>query len=208
MNCNSKGLDIIRKYEGCRLKAYKCPAGVWTIGYGHTSGVVQGMTITQAKADAFLQEDINKCESYVDKYVKIPLTENQYSALVSFTFNCGVGNLQKLVKNRNADQIADAIRLYDKANGIPLSGLTKRRLEEQKLFRSASIGTPTNTGCYPAYSGNATSIATAMDLSGIDSSYSHRKILAQINGIDGYRGTAEQNKKMLELFKAGQLKKD
>lgn len=208
MRCNSKGLDIIRKYEGCRLKSYKCPAGVWTIGYGHTNGVVQGMTITQAKADAFLQEDINKCESYVDKYVKIPLTENQYSALVSFTFNCGVGNLQKLVKNRNTDQIADAIRLYDKANGIPLSGLTKRRLEEQKLFRSASIGTPTNNGCYPAYIGNATSIATAMDLSGIDSSYAHRKILAQINGIDGYRGTAEQNKKMLELFKGGQLKKD
>ena len=87
------GLDLIKQYEGCRLAAYRCAAGVWTIGYGHTAGVHSGMTITQAQADAYLQQDIAKFEGYVNNPAYVPITEqlnqNQFDALVSFAFNLG-----------------------------------------------------------------------------------------------------------------------
>lgn len=134
MNISQTGLELIKKYEGCRLKSYKCPAGVWTIGYGHTAGVKEGQTITQAQAEQYLKEDMVKYEGYVEKYVSLTLNQNQFDALVSFTYNCGAGNLQKLVKNRNHAQIAEALTLYNKATGKVLPGLVKRRAEEKALF--------------------------------------------------------------------------
>ena len=141
------GLALIKQYEGCRLAAYRCAAGVWTIGYGHTAGVHSGMTITQAQADAYLQQDIAKFEGYVNNPAYVPITEqlnqNQFDALVSFAFNLGAGNLRKLCKGRTAAQIAQAMTQYCKANGKVLAGLRRRRAAEQALFnKPVSAATP------------------------------------------------------------------
>lgn len=143
------GLALIKQYEGCRLAAYRCAAGVWTIGYGHTAGVHSGMTITQAQADAYLQQDIAKFEGYVNNPTYVPITEqlnqNQFDALVSFAFNLGAGNLRKLCKGRTAAQIARAMPSYNKAAGKVLAGLTRRRKAEQALFNKAVSCTGTTT---------------------------------------------------------------
>lgn len=143
------GLALIKQYEGCRLAAYRCAAGVWTIGYGHTAGVHSGMTITQARADAYLQQDIAKFEGYVNNPAYVPITanlnQNQFDALVSFAFNLGAGNLRKLCKGRTAAQIARAMPSYNKAAGKVLAGLTRRRKAEQALFNKAVSCTGTTT---------------------------------------------------------------
>lgn len=143
------GLALIKQYEGCRLAAYRCAAGVWTIGYGHTAGVHSGMTITQAQADAYLQQDIAKFEGYVNNPAYVPITEqlnqNQFDALTSFAFNLGAGNLRKLCKGRTAAQIARAMPSYNKAAGKVLAGLTRRRKAEQALFNKAVSCTGTTT---------------------------------------------------------------
>lgn len=141
------GFALIKQYEGCRLAAYRCAAGVWTIGYGHTAGVHSGMTITQAQADAYLRQDIAKFEGYVNNPAYVPITEqlnqNQFDALVSFAFNLGAGNLRKLCKGRTAVQIAQAMTQYCKANGKVLAGLKRRRAAEQALFnKPVSTATP------------------------------------------------------------------
>lgn len=132
------GRSLIKQYEGCRLAAYKCSAGVWTIGYGHTAGVHSGMTITQAQADAYLQQDVAKFEGYVNNPAYVPITanlnQNQFDALVSFAFNLGAGNLRKLCKGRTAAQIARTMPNYNKAAGKVLAGLKRRRAAEQALF--------------------------------------------------------------------------
>lgn len=134
MKINKEGLDLIKSFEGLRLTAYKCPAGVWTVGYGHTAGVYEGMVINQDQAENMLKSDLKKYEKYVTDNVKLELTENQFSALVSFCYNCGVGNLRTLVKNRTLAQIAEALLLYNKAGGKVLSGLVRRREAERQLF--------------------------------------------------------------------------
>ena len=133
MKTSEKGIALIKSFEGCRLTAYLCPAGVWTIGYGHTAGVTQGQTITQAQADAFLKADLGKYENYVTS-TKLKLNQNQFDALVSFTYNCGAGNLKKLIANRTLPEIADAMLLYNKGGGKVLAGLVRRREAERKLF--------------------------------------------------------------------------
>ena len=144
---SQNGLNLIKQFEGCRLVAYQCSAGVWTIGYGHTAGVKKGMTITQAQAEEFLKQDCEKFEKYVNNTAYVPITEslnqNQFDALVSFTYNCGQGNLKTLCKGRTAAQIAKAIPLYNRAAGKVLSGLKRRRAAEVKLF---------NTPVAPEYS--------------------------------------------------------
>lgn len=140
------GLALIKQYEGCRLVAYRCAAGVWTIGYGHTAGVHSGMTITQAQADAYLQQDIAKFEGYVNNPAYVPITEqlnqNQFDALASFAFNLGAGNLWKLCKGRTAAQIARTMPNYNKAAGKVLAGLRRRRAAEQALFNKSVSAAP------------------------------------------------------------------
>lgn len=133
MKISQTGINLIKKYEGCKLVAYKCPAGVLTIGYGHTENVREGQKISQEQAEIYLDEDLKKFEQYVNN-LSLPLNQNQFDALVSFSFNLGPGNLKTLVKNRTVEQIADAILLYNKAAGKELAGLTRRREEEKKLF--------------------------------------------------------------------------
>ena len=138
MKISKRGLELIKKYEGCKLTSYKDAVGVWTIGYGHTKGVKRGQTITEDEAEKLLKEDVAEFETLVNLLIltKYKFNQNEYDALVSFAFNLGGGNLQKLTANgkRNKGQIADSIPLYNKAGGKVLSGLTKRRKEEQKLF--------------------------------------------------------------------------
>lgn len=136
MKINEKGLELIKSFEGCKLTAYKCPAGVLTIGYGHTGAdVKEGQKITQKKADALLVKDVERFEKMVNAYKKkYKWTQNEFNALVSFAFN--IGNIDQLTKygKRNKGQIADAILLYNKAGGKVLSGLVKRRKAEHDLF--------------------------------------------------------------------------
>ena len=137
MKTSQNGINLIKKFEGCRLTAYKCPAGVWTIGYGHTAGVKEGQKITQEQADNFLILDLKVYENHVNN-LKLPLNQNQFDALVSFTYNCGQGNLRTLVRNRSLGQIAEALLLYNKAGGTILQGLVRRRKEERELFLKQS----------------------------------------------------------------------
>lgn len=137
MKISEEGLKLIKKHEGCRLKAYKCAAGVWTIGYGHTSGVEEGQTITQAQADAFLREDCAKAEKNVNSYYdKYKWNQNQFDALVSFAFN--IGSINQLTANgtRSISVISNKILEYKKAGGVVLAGLANRRKAEQKLFNT------------------------------------------------------------------------
>ena len=134
MRTSSRGINLIKSFEGCHLAAYKCPTGVWTIGYGHTAGVEPGQRITQAKADAFLASDLEKYEKYVGN-TKLDLNQNQFDALVSFTYNCGNGNLKTLIKNRTLDQIAEAMLLYNKSGGKVLNGLVRRRQGDGEVLQ-------------------------------------------------------------------------
>ena len=100
MKTSEKGFEIIKKYESCRLTAYLDPVGIPTIGWGHTSGVKMGQTITQAQADAYLAQDVSTAERAVAKYDgTYHWNQNQFDGLVSFTYNCGAGNLDKLTAN-------------------------------------------------------------------------------------------------------------
>ena len=132
------GLDLIKQFEGCRLIAYQCSAGVWTIGYGHTVGVYKGMKITQKKAEAYLLQDVAKFEKYINNPSYVPFTaqlnQNQFDALVSFAFNLGQGNVKKLCTGRVMNQIPSAMQQYCKAAGKTLPGLQRRRKAEAALY--------------------------------------------------------------------------
>lgn len=141
MKTSQTGINLIKKYEGCRLQAYK-PVPTeqyWTIGYGHYGPDVKpGQMITQAEAEALLGIDLKKYEQAVKSTTPFAMNQAQFDALVSFAYNCGVGNLKKLVLGRTAPQVADAILKYTKAGGKVLPGLARRRLEERDLFCSKS----------------------------------------------------------------------
>jgi lysozyme len=134
------GLGLIKQFEGCRLTAYLCPAGVWTIGWGRTTNVKRGDTCTQAQADAWLVAEYDAFERRVRALVKVPLTTNQLGALVSFAYNVGTGALASstLLRLLNAGQYEAAAQQFarwNKAGGRVLSGLTRRRKAEAELFR-------------------------------------------------------------------------
>lgn len=141
MKISQTGINLIKEFEGCRLDAYKCPAGVWTIGYGHTGGVKQGQTVTQAQADEYLKKDLEKFEKHVGGFSKYKWNQNQFDALVSFAFN--VGSISQLTANgtRSTAQISAKITAYNKAAGKELAGLTRRRRAEKELFDTPAKGT-------------------------------------------------------------------
>lgn len=137
---NDAGLNLIKRFEGCELKAYKCPAGLWTIGYGHTGpDVRRDMKITQREANELLDGDILHFESAVNAMVKVPLTDNQFAALVSFAFNLGDGALASstLLKHVNAGRFAMAADEFLKwvhIGKVVSEGLKRRRAAERELF--------------------------------------------------------------------------
>jgi len=136
---SENALKIIKEFEGLRYKTYKCPAGILTIGYGHTGpDVIPGMQINETMADALLKLDIQKFENAVNRLVKVPITQNQFDALVSFTFNVGEGKLESstlLKKINNNDLTArDEFFKWIYGGGKILPGLVKRRTAERALF--------------------------------------------------------------------------
>lgn len=140
MRISDNGIKLIKKHEGCRLTAYKAvpTEQSWTVGYGHY-GVEEGTVISQVQADAYLKEDLQKSDGYVDKYVSVPVTQNMHDALVSFAYNCGAGRLKKsslLEKLNRRDYMgaADAFLLYVKSDGRVLNGLVRRRNDEREVF--------------------------------------------------------------------------
>ena len=140
MNIGNRGLELIKSFEGCRLSAYRCPTGVWTIGYGHTQGVYEGMVITQEQADNMLREDVKYYADAVNQYQsRFNFNEAEFDSLTSFAYNCGVGSLQAVMSCCNTKQeIAEECKLYNKGGGVVLPGLVRRREAEYKLFMSGS----------------------------------------------------------------------
>lgn len=140
---NTEGFKLLTTFEGCKLTAYDDGGGVWTIGYGHTKSVFPGMTITQAQAEALLFKDLEQFETYVEEAVQTEINEDQFSALVCFCFNVGPGSEgfggSTLLKKLNAGDIQGAVGQFprwNKVDGAPWLGLTRRRLAEQALFLS------------------------------------------------------------------------
>ena len=136
---NKAGFDMIKSFEGCRLKAYKCLKSeqYYTIGYGHYGIKDSNMTITQDQAESLLMSDLEHFEDHVDKMDKTynyNFNDNEFSALVSFAFN--IGGIIQLTQGgkRSKTEIADAMLLYNKASGKTLSGLSNRRKKERELF--------------------------------------------------------------------------
>ena len=140
MKTSEKGKRFIKEKEGLRLEAYRCCGGVLTIGYGHTAGVVPGMKIDLMQAEKMFLEDLQeKAESVVNRLVKVPLTQGQYDALVSFTFNLGAGNLMKstllkLLNSGDYNGAAKQFKRWNKSGGKITAGLVKRREEEERMF--------------------------------------------------------------------------
>ena len=136
---SENGIELIKDFEGRRLVAYQDSVGVWTIGYGHTKTAHEGRLIIKSTADRLLAEDLAEFEKYVDTYVTVALTQNQFDALVSWTYNLGPGNLQEstMLKKLNAGDYAavpDEMRRWNKAGGEVLEGLVRRRDAEAELF--------------------------------------------------------------------------
>lgn len=139
MTASSKGLQLIKDFEGLRLYAYRCPAGVPTIGYGHTKGVRMGQAITEKQADQFLKEDVEPIEKYLND-IGINFRQEQFDALVSWIFNLGAGNFQhstlfkKICTDAPDGEIAEQILKWVNSNGKPLLGLKRRRAAEANMF--------------------------------------------------------------------------
>ena len=139
MKLGIQGLELIKTFEGLELNAYKCAAGVWTIGYGHTKNVQEGMVISEDTANDMLMEELVEYENYVNTLVTVPLSQNQFDALVSWVYNLGSSNFQAstMLKVINANDMVNVpaqIMRWNKAGGKVLEGLTKRRQAEADLF--------------------------------------------------------------------------
>lgn len=144
MKIGNKGLGLIKEFEGLYLRKYKCPAGYWTIGYGHLWYKGDKEEITEEEAEIFLVQDLADAEWAVNKYVTVPITQNQFDALVSFTMNLGSGSLKSstLLRLLNAGDYAEAADQFTRwiyGGGEELPGLVRRRKEEKKLFKEVSI---------------------------------------------------------------------
>ena len=141
MKTSPKGIALIKEFEGLRVKAYQCPGGVWTIGYGHTAGVKPGMVITKAQAEEYLKADLIAFERYLNG-LGLALNQNQFDALVSFIYNVGTGNfssstlLRKIRVNPQDNSIMDEFLRWVYSKGRVLPGLQRRRLDEMKLYFS------------------------------------------------------------------------
>jgi lysozyme len=139
MKTGTKGIELIKYFEGCELEAYKCAAGVWTIGYGHIKGVTPESVITQEQAEQMLVEELNEYEGYINDMVTTPLSQNQFDALVSWVYNLGGGNLKastllKVLNSGDFNGVPAQLMRWNKAGGKVLEGLTRRRQAEADLF--------------------------------------------------------------------------
>lgn len=155
MRTSQKGIDLIKEFESLELSAYPDPAtggDPWTIGYGHTSQagppkVFKGLRINRQEAEEILQQDLRKYEAGVERLLQVGLSQNQFDALVSFAFNCGLGNLEKstLLKHINAgsfDKVPAEFMKWTRADGKEMKGLVRRRRAEAALWRGVDETEP------------------------------------------------------------------
>lgn len=210
MKISVKGIGMIKTFEGLRLRAYKCTAGKWTIGYGHTAGVKEGDIITQAQADMFLRNDLAWSEDCVNNSVKVELKQPMYDALVSLVFNIGAGAFEKStilrkLNEKNYIGAADEFGRWVHSGGKVVNGLIERRKKEKDMF--ISEGFPDgkeaekpvkNLPDLKGYSG--VSIIEALQNAGYNSNFSYRKTIAKELKIKNYTGTSEQNLEMIRLL--------
>jgi len=155
---NAEGLAHIKRWEGLRLSAYKDVAGIWTIGYGHTSAagaptVSAGMKITEAEAERILRADLAKFEARVERLVKVPLTDNQFAALVSFDYNTGALHKSTLLKKLNAGDYAavpEELAKWVNAGGKRVQGLVNRRASEAGLWAKGEFVSSADVPAKPA----------------------------------------------------------
>ena len=149
LKISDNGLNLIKRFEGCRLTAYRDSVGVWTIGYGHTKGVHNGQTISMGQATEYLRQDCANAERNVNSFdSKYHWNQNQFDALVSFAFN--IGSINRLVGNgsKSISEISTRIPLFCHAGGKKLAGLVTRRNAEKALFDkgySTSVSTSTTS---------------------------------------------------------------
>jgi len=150
MQVTREGLGLIKRFEGFRGRAYRCPAGIWTIGYGHTAAagppaVAAGQELSVAEAEAILQRDVAKFARGVSGLLHVELQPQQFSALVSFAYNVGLANFRassvlKAVNARDFAAVPQRLQLWTKAGGRTLPGLARRRAAEAELFCTGSVG--------------------------------------------------------------------
>ena len=217
MRINEATLKLIKYFEGCHLHSYQDAVGVWTIGYGITSAdkeitgktIKKWMTISQATADRWLIESLEK--KYAPKVLKYgyDLNENEFGALLSFCFNIGsIGQLTDYGR-RSKKTIAKKMLLYNKAGGRVLLGLKRRREAEHNLFltpvKEEKPMEKESVVYFKKYTGKKEGIVAILDDKGYDSSFESREKIAKLNGIKNYTGTAEQNTKMVKLIREGKL---
>ena len=141
MQISKEGLALIKKFEGFESRAYLCPAGVWTIGYGHTKDVKEGDEWSQAHAEHMLEIELEEFCEYVNKMVKVPLEQYQFDALVAWVYNLGAGNfkestLLRVLNQSDYDDVPHQIKRWNKAGGRVLQGLVRRREAEALLFQN------------------------------------------------------------------------
>lgn len=193
MHINNEGLSIIKESEGLSLKAYKCPAGVWSIGYGHTGrDVKKGMVITEEKATDLLRSDIARFERDVSYYNKIyTFTNNEFSALVSFAYN--IGSIAGLTKagTRSKEQIANKMLEYCYASGKKLNSLYTRRQKERRLFLKKGNEYEVTGDCVRIRSGNS------LDSGIITTVNKDTKVIVEEKNGEFYKITAYISKKYL-----------
>tara|TARA_R110002074_G_scaffold365865_2_gene539667 strand:- start:876 stop:1427 length:552 start_codon:yes stop_codon:yes gene_type:complete len=140
LQISQEGLALIKKFEGCELEAYLCPAGVWTIGYGHTKDVKEGDKINKDEADYLLQEEMIEYESYINDMVDVDLNQSQYDSLCAWVYNLGPSNLGsstmlRVLNEGKYDEVPQQMKRWNKANGEVLDGLIRRREAEALLFQ-------------------------------------------------------------------------
>ena len=141
MIISKNGLDLIKHFESLQLKAYKCSANVWTIGYGHTKNVKEGDRICEDQANCFLMQDLYSVERAIIRLVKVKINQNQFDALCSLIFNIGVLAFNKstlLAKLNTGDYVgaAEQFRRWNKVNNVVMAGLVRRRQAEEDLFNA------------------------------------------------------------------------
>lgn len=143
MRISDAGVDLIKSFEGLKLEAYKCPAGIWTIGYGYTGpGVTSGLSIDEQEAESLLYDDLVKFEDGVNKLTcELDITQGMFDALVCFAYNVGLdalarSTLLKLLKQNKVLEASEQFKVWNKAGGKELAGLTRRRNAEAELFLS------------------------------------------------------------------------
>lgn len=141
MKTSQRGIDLIKEFEGYSERVYMCAGGKYTIGYGHTRGVEPGDTCTREQAEEYLRMDVVEAEETIEALVKVPLTQNQFDALVSLVYNIGSGNfydstIRRVINNNVSDinEYRKAWMMWVKSKGKILKGLERRRIAEFNLF--------------------------------------------------------------------------